>query len=298
MTQTKDSTTGERVAAGTSPYSDENKGPISDLLNLLGGYQAVFNAISVAAKPNATGLGISPMTFAHHLLAHYAVAFPPTSRMAASSEVEPVAWQWRYGDKMEWHTAGEKPVWFDDEALNTRFRQRALYAHPAPTPPVAVPVSEETRGAWRAKAALLRSRGKKNTLHDIEQAADYLDAASGLAVPDKGAQGDQGDMVSRDPQNDQCGSQPEADVGAAAALATVKTEALVITVFHRSSGGGGSNSRFEHPTDHASTIAEAMHWLGVVAEAHACTDVVRARFERGVEQRQAFNARRDAGEGV
>lgn len=98
-------------------------------------------------------------------------------------------------------------------------------------------------------------------------------------------------IASQDPQNDQCGSRDEQTTPATAALATVSTEALVITVFHRSKGGGGSNSRFDHPTDHVSTIAEAMHWLGVVAEAHACADVARTRFERGVEQREAFNAR-------
>lgn len=35
--------------------------------------------------------------------------------------------------------------------------------------------------AWVAKAAVLRARGKNNTLHDINQAADYLDAAAAMA---------------------------------------------------------------------------------------------------------------------
>jgi hypothetical protein len=36
---------------------------------------------------------------------------------------------------------------------------------------------------WVAKAAVLRSRGQNNTLHDIEQAADYLDAAARMVAP-------------------------------------------------------------------------------------------------------------------
>lgn len=44
--------------------------------------------------------------------------------------------------------------------------------YPQPAPSVAV------NAAWAAKAAVLRSRGKNNTLHDINQAADYLDAAA------------------------------------------------------------------------------------------------------------------------
>lgn len=38
--------------------------------------------------------------------------------------------------------------------------------------------TEKQIEAWKAKAAVLRARGKNNTLHDIEQAADYLDAAA------------------------------------------------------------------------------------------------------------------------
>lgn len=38
--------------------------------------------------------------------------------------------------------------------------------------------SVAAKAAWVAKAAVLRSRGKNNTLHDINQAADYLDAAA------------------------------------------------------------------------------------------------------------------------
>lgn len=70
---------------GSGPYSDENKGAISALLNRLGGYQAVFNALAVAAKPNAIGLGLSPMTFAYHLIKHHA------SDLAASPSPAPLA---------------------------------------------------------------------------------------------------------------------------------------------------------------------------------------------------------------
>lgn len=34
--------------------------------------------------------------------------------------------------------------------------------------------------AWAAKATVLRARGKNNTLHDINQAADYLEAAAAM----------------------------------------------------------------------------------------------------------------------
>jgi hypothetical protein len=40
------------------------------------------------------------------------------------------------------------------------------------------PLSHLVGEAWAAKAAVLRARGKNNTLHDINQAADYLDAAA------------------------------------------------------------------------------------------------------------------------
>lgn len=40
-----------------------------------------------------------------------------------------------------------------------------------------------SRETWTAKAAVLRARGKNNTLHDIMQAADYLDAAAALSAP-------------------------------------------------------------------------------------------------------------------
>lgn len=71
----------------------------------------------------------------------------------------------------------------------------------------------------------------------------------------------------------------------------VDTKHLCVTVFHRTATGGGSNSRFEHPTDHASTIIEAMKWLGVVAEAHGCAYDAQSAFVGGVEQRKTFEAR-------
>jgi hypothetical protein len=37
--------------------------------------------------------------------------------------------------------------------------------------------------AWKAKAAVLRMRGKNNSLHDINQAADYLDQAASFTRP-------------------------------------------------------------------------------------------------------------------
>ena len=114
------------------------------------------------------------------------------------------------------------------------------------TPPVAVPVSEEmaerikaldadlsqeiekiieaeveayeAQGHYRTYMALsgTTSASEKITDHVISR---MLALTAALAVPDKGVQGDQGDMASRDPQNDQCGEQPEADAGATAALA-------------------------------------------------------------------------------
>lgn len=50
--------------------------------------------------------------------------------------------------------------------------------------------TKEMLAAFSAKAAVLRERGKNNTLHDIEQAADYLDAAvrrlAALSAPPAG----------------------------------------------------------------------------------------------------------------
>jgi hypothetical protein len=60
-------------------------------------------------------------------------------------------------------------------ALETIAVGTKLYAAPL-APSVAKKV------AWAAKAAVLRSRGRNNTLHDINQAADYLDAAAALSA--------------------------------------------------------------------------------------------------------------------
>jgi|GEM_PF-1875057 len=56
----------------------------------------------------------------------------PAEAPVAETAGEAVAWQWRHGDDMEWHTSGVRHAWFDDEALNPRFRLRPLYAAPVP----------------------------------------------------------------------------------------------------------------------------------------------------------------------
>lgn len=43
--------------------------------------------------------------------------------------------------------------------------------------------SGDREAAWSMKAGVLRSRGKNNSLHDIMQAADYLDEAAKLHTP-------------------------------------------------------------------------------------------------------------------
>jgi len=107
----------------------------------------------------------------------------------------------------------------------------------ASTQPVAVPVSEEIAEVLKPFAEVADwydeseddrfevwmdyPQGFINRtvaqLMNYRRARRLLATLAGLAVPDKGVQGDQGD--SRGPGNDQCGSQPEADVGATAALA-------------------------------------------------------------------------------
>lgn len=68
------------------------------------------------------------------------------------------------------------------------------------------------------------------------------------------------------------------------------TRVLRITVFHRSVGGSGSNSMFEHPTDHAAAIVEALRWLGTVAEAHDCAGDAYEAFREGVSARKRCEA--------
>lgn len=69
------------------------------------------------------------------------------------------------------------------------------------------------------------------------------------------------------------------------------TKVLRISVFHRMSGGSGSNSAFEALNgDHAGAITEALLWLGTLAEAHGCTDAAQAAFMRGVEARRRCEA--------
>lgn len=77
-------------------------------------------------------------------------------------------------DRLEAALSAAEPVSFEGQNYN------CPCVHPSqcdesclkPAPSVAA------KAAWVAKAAVLRSRGKNNTLHDINQAADYLDAAA------------------------------------------------------------------------------------------------------------------------
>lgn len=199
-------------------------------------------------------------------------------------EVEPVAWRVKdFGDG--W-------IYYEDEAQAERASVvmsaavvQPVFAHPASTPPVAVPVSEErvqavawlvTSGddsfatvlkteaeTWRNRGATVyalaplasaSSRVAWLTYHESQIQGWLADrskrfvgpdnrfdrALEALAVPDKGVQGDQGDMASRDRGQPGSGSQPGADVVATAALAPLPCPFCGIKPTSEGDHGGGS----------------------------------------------------------
>ena len=86
---------------------------------------------------------------------------------------EAVAWQWRHGDDMEWHTSGVRHAWFDDEALNPRFRLRPLYASPVPAQDddrvrIAVEALEKARDRINV------TRGPMGSFYRTESSAEAL----------------------------------------------------------------------------------------------------------------------------
>jgi hypothetical protein len=91
----------------------------------------------------------------------------------AETAGEAVAWQWRHGDDMEWHTSGVRHAWFDDEALNPRFRLRPLYASPVPAQDddrvrIAVEALEKARDRINV------TRGPMGSFYRTESSAEAL----------------------------------------------------------------------------------------------------------------------------
>lgn len=101
------------------------------------------------------------------------VAGAMASAPAAETAGEAVAWQWRHGDDMEWHTSGVRHAWFDDEALNPRFRLRPLYAAPVPAQDddrvrIAVEALEKARDRINV------TRGPMGSFYRTESSAEAL----------------------------------------------------------------------------------------------------------------------------
>lgn len=91
---------------------------------------------------------------------------------------------------------------FDENATRKMLLAALSAAEPQPAPSVAV------KAAWAVKAAVLRSRGKNNTLYDINQAADYLDDAALSAQAQDVAVTDGWQLVPKEPTQEMCEAAP------------------------------------------------------------------------------------------
>jgi hypothetical protein len=93
---------------------------------------------------------------------------------------EPVAWRWRQlhheidGPITGWTYGPAAP----DFSERHRWEVQPLYASPTSGEIGMGVAAGWLVASWKAKAAVLRSRGQNNSLHDIQQAADYLEQAA------------------------------------------------------------------------------------------------------------------------
>jgi hypothetical protein len=208
MTQTKDSTTGEREALKRCPFCEGK--PTAKCRPGEKGETPQVWSVTCFGERNAHAWFYAP-TEAEVIAAWN--SRPDTGRedQTGLSETKRIVWE-----RMLEVDDRNSPEEYPEMILMTQEELfRAMDEAAASTPPVAVPVSEE-----RVEAAFVEFNRFSFREHGVRVGSkEAMRAAltAALAVPDKGVQGGQGD--SRDPGNDQCGSRDQSTLGGTAALA-------------------------------------------------------------------------------